>query len=115
MSNRKAIDHVSGKFLRYVEMRSNRDELDRQIKKLEAELRTEVGDAHEATIFDEVVLTYKPIDRFQGKQFAEDNPILAKEFTRPVVVDQFDVEAFKAAHPNLFAQYQSRQWSVKEK
>lgn len=109
----KAIDHVAGKWLQYREMRDNRDALDKQIDKLEQELREAVGDAHEATIFGEVVVTNKPVNTFRTKEFSNDNPVLFKEFTKPVLKDEFDVEAFKAAHPNLFTQYQSRQFRVK--
>lgn len=109
----KAIDHVAGKWLQYREMRDNRDALDKQISKLEQELREAVGDATEATIFGETVVTNKPVNTFRAKEFAADNPVLFKEFTRPVLKDEFDVDAFKAAHPNLFTQYQSRQFRVK--
>jgi hypothetical protein len=110
----KPIDHVSGKWLQYREMAANYADLGRRLKRLETELRNEVGDAVAATIFGEVVVTYQPIDRFRTTQFADDNPVLYKEFTRPRLVDFFDVEAFKEAHPNLYSQYQSRQWRPKD-
>jgi hypothetical protein len=95
-------------------MQANYVELGKQLNRLETELRNEVGDAHAATIFGEVVVTYQPINRFRTTQFAEDNPVLYKEFTRPRLVDEFDVEAFREAHPNLYALYQSRQWRPKD-
>lgn len=111
----KQLDHISDKFLLLVEKRRALKDLEAEVKRLDRDIRAEVGDAEEATIFNEVVIRNDPVNKFKAKEFEKDNPTLFKEFTRPVVVYDFDVPAFQAAHPNLYVQYQSRQFRILEK
>lgn len=101
-------------FLRYHELLAKQAEIGKELDQLKAKFRQRIGNNHQATIYGEVVFTYAPINRFAAGDFAKDHPMLAKEYTRPVVTDELDVEALKAAHPALYAQYQVRQFSTKK-
>lgn len=54
------------------------------------------------------LVTYAPKEVMRTQDFARDYPALHKLYTRPKVVDQFDVEALKRERPELYRQYQSR-------
>lgn len=111
----RSLDHVSDKFLLYVEKRAALERAKSEVEKLEKEIRYEVGTADEATIFGEPVISNKLINKFKEGEFKNDNPLLHKEFTRPMVVEKFDQDAFRKQHPNLYTQYQSRQFRLLEK
>lgn len=109
-----AIDHMSGTYLEAVERRRAIKVMEAELARLERKLRAAIGDNEAATIFGEEVITNRPVKKLRAKQLAEDNPVLYKQYTRPMLVDQFDAEAFQADHPNLYEQYRSRQFLYKE-
>lgn len=111
----RSLDHVSDKFLLYVEKRAALKRMQFEVDKLENEIRHEVGTADEATILGETVISNKLINKFKEGEFKNDNPLLHKEFIRPMVVEKFDQDAFREQHPNLYTQYQSRQFRLLEK
>lgn len=102
------------KYLRYRDLVAQKNDIDREIATLKGEFQRVMGTNHSATIDGEEVFTYAPINRFAAGDFAKEHPVLAKEFTRPVVTDELDVEALKAAHPALFEQYRVRQFNTKK-
>lgn len=108
------LDDLTTKYLLYRELLEKKAQIDKQIEALKAEFRAAMGDAHVGKIADEEVFTYRPIDKFAIKQFTADHPNLAKEFTRPVLHDELDVEALKAAHPNVWSHYRVRQFNTKK-
>jgi predicted phage-related endonuclease len=108
----ESIEHGAGTLWMLREIRGKIKELEKQKKKLEADLRRAAGTAHVVTFGEDVVITNRPTDRFRGEDFGKEQPILAKEFTRPVLVDQLDLEALKAAHPAIYEQYQSRTFKI---
>lgn len=111
----RSLDHISDKFLLYVEKLAALKRMQLDFDRLEQEIRHEVGTADEATIFGEPVISNKLINKFKEGEFKNDNPLLHKEFIRPMVVEKFDQDAFREQHPNLYTQYQSRQFRLLEK
>lgn len=110
-----ALDDVPGAATAYValrELKAEISELEKRKKKLEAELKRAVGNASVATFYGEVAITNRPTATFRGNDFSAEQPILAKEYTRPVVVDQLDLKALESDHPAIYAQYRSRQFKV---
>jgi putative phage-type endonuclease len=57
---------------------------------------------------DKNLMTYRANGPFASKRFRDDNPDLAKQFTRDVTVQALDVDALAAEHPDLHAKYVSR-------
>ena len=108
----ETITHGAGTLYMLREVRAQIAVLEKQKKKLEDDLRRAVGDANVVTFGDDVVITNRPTDRFRGKDFANEQPILAKEYTKPVVVDQLDLEALEREHPEIFRHYQSRTFKI---
>ncbi len=99
----------------YLLLRATKKELDQLIAKynqLRNEFIKRVGQNHSATIDGQEVFTNKPTATFRGAAFIADHPVLAKEFTKPVVKDELDVEALKAAHPTIWREYRSRQFRI---
>lgn len=108
----ETITNGAGTLYMLREVRAQIAELEKKKKKLETELRRAVGDAQAVTFGPDVVITNRPTDRFRGKDFANEQPILAKEFTRPVMTDELDLAALEAAHPEIFRRYQSRTFKI---
>jgi hypothetical protein len=108
----EGIKHGAGTLWRLREIRGQIKELVKQEKKLEAELRRAIGPAPVVTFGEDVVITNRPTDRFRGVDFTKEQPILAKEFTRPVLVDQLDLKALEEAHPAIYEQYRSRTFKI---
>lgn len=99
----------------YLLLQATKKELDRlkaEYEHLRAEFVKRIGQNHVATIAGREVFTNKPTATFRGRDFIADHPLLAKEFTRPVMKDELDVEALKAAHPTIWRDYQSRQFRI---
>lgn len=109
------LDHMSSVYLEYMEKRNTIAILAKEAEKLEAKLRQAVGDSHEATIMGEVVITNRPINRLRAKELEKHNPDLYKQYLVPKVVEVFNSEAFQAENPNIYAQFQSRQFLLKDK
>lgn len=66
------------------------------------------GDADEIVYKGVVVATNKVSGKFQPSQLQTDRPNVHKAFLKMVVKEEFDEEAFKTAHPDLWEQYRSR-------
>lgn len=101
----------------YLLYRADRDKYEYYKKRVEqhkAQFRKLMGDATLATIAGEDVFTYDKTAAFKGKEFAEDNPVLAAQYTKPVFKDELDVEALKRDHPALYERYRVRQLNTKK-
>lgn len=109
-----ALDHMSSVYLEYMEKRKTIEILLKEKSKLEAQLREAVGDNEQATIMGEVVVTNAPVNKLRAKELEKRNPGLYKQYLVPRLVDVFNVEAFQSEHPNLYSQFQSRQFLFKE-
>lgn len=102
------------KYLLYRSVRADYEAKKKQYETLKKDFQSLMGDAREAVIAGEVVFTYDNTDTFRWVQFAEENPILAKQYTKPVVKDVPDLEALKRDHPALYERYRSRQFVTKK-
>lgn len=109
-----ALDEYTEKYLLLRAKRDEKKRLDAEVYRLEQEFRELTGKAHIGQIGGQDVFTNRPIAVFRGKEFREDHPLLAKEYTVPVVKDELDVDALKRDHPALYAEYQSRQFRILE-
>lgn len=102
---------------KYLLYRATKDQLDvlkKRVDTYKKEFQNLMGDAREATIAGEVVFTYDNTETFRWVQFAEENPVLAKTYTKPVLKDVPDLEALKRDHPALYERYRSRQFVTKK-
>ena len=96
----------------YFRFFAKRAEIRRQegeLNKLKAELRKQLGDAHAGTIGGVKVITNRPVDKYREADLKTKYPDLTEHFYRRKYVTEFDMGAFVAAHPDIAAQFQSRQ------
>jgi hypothetical protein len=66
--------------------------------------------ADEATIAGRPAFTWHRINKFRSKDFIKDRPNLAQQYIEPKVVDVFNDQRLKKDNPELYAEYQSRQF-----
>lgn len=107
-----SMEGVAGQYLRMRDLRTEMAALKKEYERLEAAVQEAVGDNHVATLFGEPVITYRPTKAFQGKKFAAEQPILTKEYTRPVVQNVLNVAELQKDHPEIYRRYQSRTFKV---
>ena len=77
-------------------------------KKVQEQLKGLMGNHHTGTMDGAVVIRYEPQNRFNATEFAKAYPNLAKVYTRPTMREEFDVEAIRHEHPELYALFQVR-------
>jgi hypothetical protein len=64
-------------------------------------------DTDQLTIGDKVVANYTP-GAFNKAKFLKEQPGIAAKYMKPVVVEEFDTDAFLKDHPVLHKQYRTR-------
>lgn len=111
---RVALDAYTEKYLLLRALRKEKTRLDSEVEKLEKEFRELVGEAHLAQIDGQDIITNRPTRTFQGRQFAEQHPILAKTYTQMVEKPVLDLEGLERDHPAIYRRYQSRQFRILE-
>jgi hypothetical protein len=102
------------KYLLYRAVRAQREALVKQEEALKTDFKKLMGDATVALIDGEEVFTFDHTKTFRWREFSEENPILAKQYSKPVLVDEPDLEALKKDHPALYERYRSRQFNTKK-
>lgn len=78
---------------------------DGELSRVKEELTKLLGDAEEGTIEGRVVVTHKPIDRFNEGAFKKLYPDMHRLYTRELTKVAFDVESFRISRPELFEQF----------
>lgn len=96
-------------YFRYFALRAEISAKEKDLEKLKAALRKQIGDAHAGTIHGVKMLTNRPVEKYREKDLTTKYPDLAEHFYRRKYVTEFDMAAFVAAHPDIAAQFQSRQ------
>lgn len=99
-----------GLYLRWMEARANSAAWEVEEKNLRKQLEGLVGSAHAGTVRGVKVLTYRPIDRVATSALRTKYPDLTERFVRPITTDTFDLSSFEAQHPDLVAEFRSRQF-----
>lgn len=80
----------------------------KEIERLKGMLTELIGDAETATLDDEPIFTYKPINSFNEGEFKKTDPELHKLYMREVRREELDIELLKRARPDVYARYQVR-------
>lgn len=79
-------------------------EEDRLRKRIEESL----GDAFAGTVDGEKVVTYRATSGYAEARIRNDFPELVQHYMRPVTKDEFDMELFAKAHPEIAEKYRIR-------
>lgn len=80
---------------------------------LKKQLVKGIGNAEEATIGGVLMYTYAKTGSYAWAKFAEEHGEIADKYRIVVQKEGLDTEAILRDHPNLVADYQSRQFLVK--
>lgn len=93
---------------KYLDYTHKADEWDKYRKGIRKKILAETGNAPTVKIGTEVVLTYAPKDQFSGTRFAAEYPTLVEEFTRVRAESYLDVDALRAAYPDIADRFTTR-------
>jgi hypothetical protein len=80
--------------------------------KLEETLAALLGDSELGTVNGEKVVTFKPVDRFKGAEFAKQYPDLSQAYMHEETKRVVDVQLLRIARPDLYSEFCSRPLSV---
>lgn len=94
----------------YTEALENEAGWTRHVKFLREQIEKLIGDAHAGKVGDRKVVTYRPIDTWSVSGLKRDYPEMVAHFEHEVSKVEFDLEAFRAQHPDIAAAYRSRQF-----
>lgn len=92
----------------YLEAKENAKAWSAEADRLERLLQDQIGDAHAGTVRGFKLVTHRPTATYRIKALVQENPELAQHYIKPVVKDEFDVEAFRRQHSDVLEQYRSR-------
>ena len=79
---------------------------------LKAALIKQVGDAHAGKVGDKKVVTHRPENRWATARIIKERGDLAQHFMRQVTKEEFDLEAFRARHPEVAEEYRIRSFRL---
>lgn len=82
--------------------------------KIKRNIQALLGEAEEGTVNGAAVVRWQRIDDYSWAKFFADNPLIAEdeELTTVKEVRVPNIEAIKAKHGGLLAQYQTRQFNI---
>lgn len=79
-----------------------------EAERLKAELDKQLGDAYAGLVDGRKLITHRPEERWRTTQLIKDYPELTQHFVKIEAREVFDVLAFRANHPDIAEQYQTR-------
>lgn len=100
------VDHAL--WLKYVDARSNAAQWERIAANLRTQIMAASGDVFALTFDGVKIATNRPTARYAESRLQKDYPDLTKHYVRPVARDEFNVELFAKAHPEIAEQYRVR-------
>lgn len=106
------LDHLATKVRQYKQALADIATMAAFRDKLEAEIKEAMGDSEEAKVDNVPVLTYAYKNAYRWREFADDNPALAKEFTIIVEKPVLDQESLVKQHPAVVRNYQTREFRL---
>jgi hypothetical protein len=79
-----------------------------EMVRLRKELEREIGDAYAGTVDGDKVVTYRYKDQWAVTTLVKDNPDLAEHFYKYKTERVFDLDEFRARHPDIAEKYRVR-------
>jgi hypothetical protein len=99
---------------RYREAVANSVGWKRVAEDLRSELEARLGQATAGTVEGKKVVYYRPADNWAVARIKADYPDLAAHFIRLKEQEVFDIEGFRANHPDIADKYQVRSFRSAE-
>lgn len=93
---------------RYREAAVNADGWTKEAKRYRTMIEERLGSAFAATVNGEKVITYRPTSGYASSQIQKDYPELTQHYMRPATGEEFDLDLFVKAHPEIAEQYRIR-------
>lgn len=112
--NENTVEIPQAVWAAYIAARNNAEAWGEQAARYRSQIEELMGSAPAGTVDGVKVVTYRPSARFAEFGIKRDYPELVQHFVREKVVEEFDVKAFVAAHPDLAEKYRSRSFRVSE-
>ena len=82
-----------------------RDDLRKKLEEI-------MGDAHAGLVDGKKVITNRPMNRVAEQALLRKYPDLTAPYIKPTLVDKLDLATFSAQHPDVVAEFQSRQFRI---
>lgn len=85
-------------------------EFAKDLKTVQSQIQEAMGESEIALIDGRPAITYSRIEKLRGKDLEKDYPIIYEACSKDVVKHELDPDLLKLAHPEIYRQYQSRQF-----
>lgn len=95
-------------FRAYIEAAQNADAWKKEADRLKKDLIETLGDAAAGLIDGHKLVTYREQDRWAEAALIKDNPDLAQHYITVRYQDVFDMDKFRAHHPEIADKYRVR-------
>lgn len=92
----------------YLEAVDAVDKWTRELKRRRERLEQQIGNAYAGTVDGQKVITYRPTATYATTSLIKAYPDLTAHFFKRVFRDEFQMDDFAEAHPDIATQYQSR-------
>lgn len=81
-----------------------------ELDMVQEQIQVAIGDAEMGLIDGRPVFTHARIEKLRGADLKKDYPVIYESCSKDVVKRELDPALLKLAHPNLYREYQSRQF-----
>lgn len=85
------------------------------VQEIDEEVKQAMGEFEQATIGGVPVVNFALKDQYAWARFQETHPHIARQYLRPVTVDQLDKEGLLAVHAHLLAEFRVREYRAVNK
>lgn len=107
-ANEPAVDLDPVTFHAYMEAEQNAEAWKKEAVRLKKELIDELGDATAGLVDGHKLVTYREQQRWAESTLIKENPDLAQHFITARYQDVFDMDKFRAHHPEIADKYRVR-------
>lgn len=107
-ANEPTVELDPALFRAYIEAAQNADAWKKEADRLKREMIEILGDAVAGLVDGRKLVTYREQERFAEAALIKDNPDLAQHFIVAKYQDVFDMDKFRAHHPEIADKYRVR-------
>jgi hypothetical protein len=105
-TDRLTLDQYVTLLADYRECQNTMEFWKKRLEKIKAQMAEIMGDHEIGTVNGDPVFFYQRQDRFNSSEFRKQYPDMYRLYTHEVTEAKFDVDWFKKARPDLYAEFQ---------